>query len=117
MTIIQIEVPNGYNCTGCPCSLILPPELAKAEKKFWAYGCSLLHCQCKSGGEYDNYAIKPKNCPSLIPQLVIDPSKKLIAKKGSSKGGFARANKLSPERRKEIAKNAAASRWAKGLGR
>ena len=34
-------------------------------------------------------------------------------RKGGIKGGTARAKKLSPERRKEIAKKAAARRWAK----
>src|SRR5258707_10006355 len=32
---------------------------------------------------------------------------------GASKGGEARAKKLSPERRKEIARNAVEARWAK----
>jgi hypothetical protein len=36
-----------------------------------------------------------------------------IAKKGAGKGGHARRNKLTPERRREIAKKAAAARWAK----
>ena len=35
---------------------------------------------------------------------------------GASKGGKARAAKLSPERRKEIARNAARARWAKARG-
>jgi hypothetical protein len=34
-----------------------------------------------------------------------------LGKLGSSKGGFARALKLTPERRKEIAKKAALARW------
>lgn len=36
-----------------------------------------------------------------------------IGRKGGLKGGKARAEKLSEERRKEIAKKAAQSRWAK----
>jgi hypothetical protein len=36
-----------------------------------------------------------------------------LGKLGASKGGKARAEKLPPERRKEIAKKAAEARWAK----
>lgn len=40
------------------------------------------------------------------------PNKSTAAELGS-KGGKARANRLSPEKRKEIAKRAAKRRWAK----
>ena len=46
----------------------------------------------------------------------IDPIKAAAAalgRKGGLKGGTARANSLTPERRAEIAKNAAAKRWSK----
>jgi hypothetical protein len=46
----------------------------------------------------------------------IDPIKAAAAalgRKGGLKGGTARANSLTPERRAEIAKAAAAKRWAK----
>jgi hypothetical protein len=36
----------------------------------------------------------------------------ILSKLGASKGGEARAKKLSPERRKEIAEKAAQTRWA-----
>lgn len=36
-----------------------------------------------------------------------------IANKGAGKGGHARRNNLTPERRREIAENAARARWAK----
>lgn len=36
---------------------------------------------------------------------------KALGRKGGLKGGKARANKLTPEQRKEIAKNAALARW------
>ncbi len=36
-----------------------------------------------------------------------------IGRKGGLKGGKARASKLTPERRKEIAKKAALARWNK----
>jgi hypothetical protein len=111
MPIIQIEVPDGRWCTGCPCGIMLPPAISKSEGKWWAYGCALLHDRCKSGGEYDNYAIKHPKCPSLNPSLVIKQSS--ILKQRGSQGGLARAEKLSPKRRKEIAQNAAKARWAK----
>jgi len=38
------------------------------------------------------------------------------ARKGGLKGGRARAELLSPERRSEIAKRAASKRWAKSKG-
>lgn len=37
---------------------------------------------------------------------------KILSKMGASKGGKARAEKLSPERRKAIAQKAAEARWA-----
>jgi hypothetical protein len=40
-----------------------------------------------------------------------DPAAVSLGRRGGLKGGKARAEKLSPERRSEIAKKAAASRW------
>jgi hypothetical protein len=42
-----------------------------------------------------------------------NPAAVALGKLGASKGGKARAKKLSPERRKVIAKKAAEARWAK----
>lgn len=42
-----------------------------------------------------------------------DPAAVSLGRKGGLKGGRARATKLSPKRRREIAKKAAAARWAK----
>jgi hypothetical protein len=42
-----------------------------------------------------------------------NPAAVALGKLGASKGGKARAEKLDPERRKEIAKKAAEARWAK----
>lgn len=42
-----------------------------------------------------------------------DPNAVALGKKGGAKGGPARAAKLSPERRREIAQQAARARWAK----
>lgn len=43
-----------------------------------------------------------------------DPAAVALGRKGGLKGGKARASKLTPERRKEIAQKAAAKRWKKG---
>ena len=40
-----------------------------------------------------------------------NPAAVLLGRMGGKKGGRARAEKLSPERRKEIARKAAAARW------
>ena len=42
-----------------------------------------------------------------------NPAAVALGKLGASKGGKARAEKLGPEQRKEIAKKAANARWAK----
>lgn len=42
-----------------------------------------------------------------------DPARVERGKLGGSKGGHLRAERLSPERRSEIAKAAAAARWGK----
>ena len=46
-----------------------------------------------------------------------DPERVERGKKGGAKGGKLRAERLSPERRSEIAKKAAAARWGSGGGR
>jgi len=58
---IEIEVPNGKYCTGCPCSLILPIYDGS-----WHYGCSLLHDKCRSDGDYGVRALKNRRCPSVV---------------------------------------------------
>ena len=42
-----------------------------------------------------------------------NPAAVALGKLGASKGGKARAEKLTPEQRSEIARNAAKARWAK----
>ena len=42
-----------------------------------------------------------------------DPAAVSLGRKGGLKGGKARAAKLTPERRKQIAQKAAAARWDK----
>lgn len=45
-----------------------------------------------------------------------DPLAVLLGRRGGLKGGRARADKLTPERRKEIAQKAAEARWRKDSG-
>lgn len=47
------------------------------------------------------------------PERVKNPAAVALGKLGASKGGKARAAKLSAEKRQEIAKKAAAARWNK----
>jgi hypothetical protein len=46
-------------------------------------------------------------------QIVKNPAAVALGRLGGKKGGRARAEKLSPERRREIARNAARARWGK----
>lgn len=47
----------------------------------------------------------------LVPESTKDPAAVELGRKGGLKGGKARAAKLSPKRRSEIAKRAAQARW------
>lgn len=51
---------------------------------------------------------------SETPKPSLDPAAVALGRKGGLKGGKARAAKLSPERRSEIARNAARARWQQG---
>ncbi len=44
-----------------------------------------------------------------------NPAAVALGRLGGLKGGKARANKLTPEQRKEIAKKAAQTRWSKNI--
>lgn len=48
------------------------------------------------------------------PEREKNPAAVALGKLGASKGGKARAEKLSAKKRKEIAKKAAEARWIKG---
>ena len=54
----------------------------------------------------------PKEGPPVEPEK--NPAAVALGKLGASKGGRARAEKLSEEERKEIARKAAEARWKKG---
>jgi hypothetical protein len=47
------------------------------------------------------------------PEDPVKAAAALLGRKGGLKGGKARSDKLSPERRAEIAKKAAQARWSK----
>jgi hypothetical protein len=51
--------------------------------------------------------------PPPKPERKKNPAAVALGKLGASKGGNARAAKLTPEERREVAKKAAASRWSK----
>jgi hypothetical protein len=51
------------------------------------------------------------NAPPAPPEPAKNPAAVALGKLGGLKGGKARAAALSPKRRKEIAKKAAAKRW------
>lgn len=50
---------------------------------------------------------------AAIPENGKDPAAVALGRKGGLKGGKARAEAMTPERRAEIAKKAAAKRWGK----
>jgi hypothetical protein len=56
-------------------------------------------------GETDLPESRPKN-----------PAAVELGRRGGLKGGKARADSLSPQKRREIAQNAARARWDKGNG-
>ncbi|HEY0545687.1 MAG TPA: hypothetical protein VGC91_09950 [Pyrinomonadaceae bacterium] len=50
---------------------------------------------------------------TVEPQPEKNPAAVALGRLGASKGGVARAEKLSPKKRKAIAKKAAEARWSK----
>ena len=54
-----------------------------------------------------------ESIPSKKSKHIKNPAAVALGKLGGLKGGKTRAKKLSPERRKEIAKKAATARWKK----
>lgn len=54
---------------------------------------------------------QPSAEPPVAPEK--DPAAVSLGRRGGLKGGKARAEKLSPEARSEIARKAAATRWQK----
>jgi hypothetical protein len=58
-------------------------------------------------------SLAPKKKLIHFPERKKNPAAVALGKLGGFKGGHARAAKLSPEKRKEIAQRAAKARWAK----
>jgi len=56
---------------------------------------------------------KPKKRVLHFPERKKNPAAVALGKLGGYKGGHARAAKLSPEERREIAQRAAKARWAR----
>lgn len=61
---------------------------------------------------------KPPKDPNLLAKFIVDkatheknPAAVALGRLGGIKGGKARADSLTPERRKEIAQKAAKARW------
>lgn len=62
------------------------------------------------------YIVKQATNESISPKKlkhIKNPAAVALGKLGGLKGGKARAKKLSPEKRKEIAQKAARARWSK----
>jgi hypothetical protein len=53
------------------------------------------------------------NAPSVKPDAEKDPAAVALGRKGGLKGGRARAEKLTPEQRSEMARHAARKRWGR----
>ncbi len=75
--LIDIEKPQGHNCTGCPMSSLFLLNDSK-----FHYGCNYLHKEVKSGGEFQNYGIRDKDCPfdkiPSSPPHVKEPKENMI---------------------------------------
>ena len=63
----------------------------------------------------DQATAEPEPTPSVIPEPHPGklPAAVELGRRGGLKGGKARAESMTPERRSEIAKKAAAARWKK----
>ncbi len=59
------------------------------------------------------FRVVQETTEQVVSQLKSRFDAKALGRLGGLKGGKARAEKLSPERRKEIAKKAAMARWGK----
>jgi len=77
--------------------------MAKRKKKEHDFAVTAFRVVQEATGQIEPKAKKPRK----------EYDYKVLGHKGGLKGGKARANKLTPERRKEIAKVAASVRWRK----
>ena len=58
---VEVDVPDGKYCTGCPMTHIMPGT----GTNMWTYGCTLLHNICEADGDYQTRARKHNKCPAL----------------------------------------------------
>lgn len=71
----------------------------------------MLPCACAL--KYNRGMVKDKQQPDENEQPAKNPHAVALGRRGGLKGGKARAAKLTPEQRAEIARKAAAARWKK----
>lgn len=74
----------------------------------------LYHLGMKKDKDINQLAASIAEQTTGVPIRVKNPAAVALGRLGGLKGGRARADILSPERRKEIAKKAAMTRWNKG---
>jgi len=87
--------------------------MAKHKKKEHDFAVTAFRVVQKTTGQVE---AEPEQIESEIkPELVEgkNPHAVALGRLGGLKGGKARANKLTPEQRKEIAQKAALARWGK----
>lgn len=78
-----------------------------AKKKDHDFNVTAFNIVQKATGEVEEEQEKPLNTEGKNPHAVA------LGRLGGKKGGKVRASRLTPERRKEIAKFAASVRWRK----
>ncbi|MGB6873365.1 MAG: hypothetical protein WBE46_04395 [Dehalococcoidia bacterium] len=79
--------------------------MAKHKKKEHDFAVTAFRVVQEATGQVEPEEIGPESVEGKNPHAVA------LGRLGGLKGGKARANKLTPERRKEIARKAAESRW------
>jgi hypothetical protein len=81
--------------------------MAKRKKKEHDFAVTAFRVVQEAIGQNEPEQDKPLSTEGKNPNAVA------LGRLGGLKGGRARANKLSPEQRKEIARKAAQARWSK----
>lgn len=81
--------------------------MARRKKRDYDFSVTAYRVVQEATGEAEPRQEKPLSTEGKNPHAVA------LGRLGGLKGGKARANKLTPEQRKEIAKKAAEVRWAK----
>jgi len=68
----------------------------------------------KNSGDINQIALSIVEQATQQPNLLKNPAAVALGRLGGKKGGVARALKLTPEKRREIAQKAARKRWGAG---